>query len=44
MYERDKKRNIIKRRMKVMIKRETERKTMMKIRRRNNYTKKSMEF
>ena len=44
MYERDKKRNIMKRRMNVVINRETERKTTRIRIRRNNQTKRRMEF
>ena len=44
MYEGDKKRNIMKRRMNVVINREAERKTTRIRIRRNNQTKRRMEF
>ena len=44
MKERDKKRNTIKRRMKVVRKRETDRKTMRTIRRRKKKTNRRMVF
>ena len=44
MQEREKKRNTMKKRMKVVIKRDTERKTMMTRGRRKKQTKRRMEF